>query len=136
MLCIARRVYTGTAVLLGLLMAGSGTLDAATGQHVVPQAEIQKAIVDSAQAREADLARLDQFFSSAPVVKAFDGAGMDYKKVRSTVAFLDSQELAQLAARADKVQSDFAAGALTTEQLTYIVIALATAVLILIIIEA
>jgi len=49
---------------------------------------------------------------------------------------LNDQELARLAARAEKANSDFAAGSLTNQELTYIVIALGTAVLILVIVAA
>ena len=43
-----------------------------------------------------------------------------------------SQELAKLAQQTRHVQNDFAAGVLTNQQITYILIALATAVIVLI----
>ena len=46
------------------------------------------------------------------------------------------EELARLAARTDKVQRDMAAGALTNQQITYILIALGTAVLVLILVKS
>jgi len=45
---------------------------------------------------------------------------------------LDDEELAQLAARAEEPGAEVVGGALTNQQLTYIVIALATAVIVLI----
>ena len=49
---------------------------------------------------------------------------------------LSDEELARLAARTDKVQRDMAAGALNNQQITYILIALGTAVLVLILVKA
>ena len=45
---------------------------------------------------------------------------------------MNSDELAKLAVQTRQVQSDFAAGALTNQQITYILIALGTAVVVLI----
>jgi hypothetical protein len=45
---------------------------------------------------------------------------------------LDAQELAQLAARAEEPGDEVVGGALTNQQLTYIVIALAAAVIVLV----
>ena len=61
---------------------------------------------------------------------------VDYKKVDQAIATLSPEELARLATRTNQIQKDFAAGALTNQELTYIVIALATAVLILVIVAA
>ena len=123
------------ALSLSLILAGCATITAAD-QHVVSPSELQKTIVEAAQSRQADLAKLQRMLSAEPAAKVLRAAGIDYERVKTAVSGLDDQELAQLAARADKVQNDFAAGALTREQLTYVVIALATAVVILIIIEA
>jgi len=49
---------------------------------------------------------------------------------------LSDEELARLAARTEKVRKDFAAGALTNQQITYIIIALATALIVVIIVVA
>jgi len=49
---------------------------------------------------------------------------------------LPDEELARLAARTEKVRKDFAAGALTNQQITYIIIALATALIVVIIVVA
>jgi len=52
--------------------------------------------------------------------------------VQKAVATLSPDELARLAARTNQIQRDFAAGSLTNEQLTYIVIAIGAAVIVLI----
>jgi hypothetical protein len=59
---------------------------------------------------------------------------LDYRKVDRAIATLSPDELAQLAAKTNALQKDFAAGALSNQELTYIVIALATAVIVLLIV--
>jgi len=54
-------------------------------------------------------------------------------KSSKCVSTLSADELANLAARTRKIQNDFAAGALNNEQLTYIVIAIGTALLVILI---
>jgi hypothetical protein len=60
----------------------------------------------------------------------------DSIQIQKGIAALDANELANLAAKVQKAENDFAAGSLTNEQLTYIVIALATAVVVIIIFKA
>ena len=49
---------------------------------------------------------------------------------------MSDEDLARLAAQSEKLQKDVAAGALTNQQITYILIALGTAVIILVIVAA
>jgi hypothetical protein len=84
-------------------------------------------------ARRESLARL---FQGQDARRALHAAGIDSGQVLLAVSALDQEDVDRLAARADRAQRDFAAGALTNLQLTYIVIALATAVIILVIVAA
>ena len=59
-----------------------------------------------------------------------------HRRVQTAVATLNSDELARLAARTNQLQQDFAGGALNSQQTTYAIIALATAVLVLLIVAA
>jgi hypothetical protein len=68
------------------------------------------------------------------VRKALQEGRIDAGRLERAVAALDSAELAKLASRTQQIQKDFAAGALTNQELTYIVIALGVAVLILIVV--
>ena len=61
---------------------------------------------------------------------------MKSSKIEKAFPQLSDEELARLALQTDKIQNDLAAGALTNQQLTYMTIALATAVIILIIVAA
>ena len=123
-----------TARILLLLLPAMVTWAAET--HVVPITELHARTVSASDGRQSDLAKLDQFFSADAARQVLSSVKLDGAQIRQAVALLSSEELARLASRTDKIQADLAAGALTNQQLTYIVIALATAVLILVIIKA
>ena len=125
---------TSLLIIVTLVMAAAGR-SAAAAQHVVDTQDLQQELVKSAQSRQENLAKLQGFFSSAPASKVLDKMQFHTAKLAQALPFLDDNELTVLAARADAVQKDFSAGALTNQQLTYIVIALATAVIILVIVE-
>jgi hypothetical protein len=124
-------------IVFTLLTAGVLPLLSQTpsdGDHIVSTGDLQKAVRASVRTRQDNLAKIDQFFASEPARKAFETVKLDPVKVSQAVRFLSDEELARLAAQADKVQRDVAAGALTNQQITYILIALATAVIILVIV--
>ena len=120
--------------ILSVVVPVMGCLAADT--HVVPLAELHQQAAQAAQARQANLAKVDQFLSSAAAQKALRGVNLDSGRIMQAMPLLSDAELARLAARVDATQADLAAGALTNQELTYIIIALATAVLILIIVAA
>lgn len=104
--------------------------------HVVSLVEIQKKIMAQARERQENSRRVRDFFASEPAARALESVPAVRDEIQRAVAHLDDQELARLATKVGKVQDDFVAGALTNQQLTYIIIALATAVIILVIFEA
>src|SRR5262245_38451704 len=113
------------AVVFSLLVPSFVVAQAPT----VSSAELQRALVAAAQVRQKNLDDVRTFFGSQPVRDALKSGKLDYRKVEKAVATLSPEELARLAERTNRIQQDFAAGALTNQQLTYIVIALGTAVL-------
>jgi hypothetical protein len=108
----------------------------AAEDHVVKSVELHNAIVAASEARQNDIAKIRTFLSSDAGKKALNLVKIDSRKIENAVALLNDEELARLAARAEKIQDDFSAGALSNQELTYIVIALATAVIILVIVVA
>jgi hypothetical protein len=122
-------------VLFLILSVVTPPLIAGQAQLVSPS-DLRQAVVAAAQARQKNLDDVRSFFSSESVRATLKTGKVDYKKVDHAIATLSPEELARLAARTNQIQKDFAAGALSNQELTYIVIALATAVIILIIIEA
>lgn len=121
-----------------ILMAGALPVQPIFAQdtHVVPLTELHSAVVAAGQQRQENVSRLERFFTGNSAESALQSARLNGSQIRNAIALLDDQELARLAARAEKANSDFAAGSLTNQELTYIVIALGTAVLILLIVAA
>ncbi len=111
-------------------------LSQTTSDHIVPASDLHQAVRAAAQARQDHLTKLDKFFSSEPARKAFETVKLDPAKVSQALAFLSDDDLARLAAQSEKIQHDIAAGSLTNQQITYILIALGTAVIILVIVAA
>lgn len=124
-------------VLLGLLLAIFFAAPRVRAEdHVVSSSVMRQALVHSTATRQNQIAQVEKFFSSPPAEKALKKGRIDLQQVQNAVPSLSNQELAQLAARTQKIQNNFAAGSLSNERLTYIVIALATAVIVILIFEA
>lgn len=102
--------------------------------HVVPLTELHRDVAATTANRQANLERVERFLSSELAQKALRSAKIDGDQVKAALPLLSDDEMAQLASRADRAQADFAAGALTNQEITYILIALATAVIILVIV--
>ncbi len=100
--------------------------------HVVSPADLQREMVAASQARQHNLQTVQQFLSTPTAAKAIKSAQMDPRQVQIAVSTLDDQELAQIAARADKAQVDFAAGRLSDRDLIWIIVGIAALVLIIV----
>ena len=104
--------------------------------HLVSPGDLHAAVSAASRIRQDNLGKIQKFFTSEGVRKALASTGMKSSRIEKAIPQLSDEELARLAWQTDKIQNDLAAGALTNEQLTYIIIALATAVIILIIVAA
>ena len=81
--------------------------DALAQSHVVSPADLQKAATAASQVRQHNLDSIQRLLSTPTAEKALKSAKMDTQQVKTAVSTLNDQELAQLAARADKAQADF-----------------------------
>ena len=99
---------------------------------MVSPADLQKAALTATQARQQNLQKVNQFFSSEVAQKALKSAHMDPEQVKTAVSTLSDAELALLASRAEKAQADFAAGRLSNRDLIIIIVAIAAVILIII----
>ena len=115
-------------MLLSLGFLGPEML--AAQQHLVPPAELQQHLRTASAARQTDLRDVREFFSSEAVANCLPAA-LDSDRIVEVAPFLDDAELARLADTTRGIERDLKAGALTNQQLTYIVIALATAVVVI-----
>jgi hypothetical protein len=104
--------------------------------HIVPLSELRRDMLSASQSRRANVTTVEKFLSSENAKTALKRVGMHSNQLVKAVATLSDDELARLSARAESAQQEFAAGALSNQELTYIVIALATAVIILVIVAA
>jgi hypothetical protein len=101
----------------------------------VSPSELRQAITAAAQIRQKNLDAVRSFFTSDAARGALKAGKLDYQKVDKAISTLSPEELARLSDKTNQIQRDFAAGSLTNEQLTYIVIALATAVIVILLVE-
>lgn len=100
--------------------------------HVVSPAELQKASVAVTCERKQNVRTVIEFLSSAKAQQALQSTQMDLTKVKSAVALLSDEELARLASRAERAQTDFAAGRLADRDLLLILLGMAALVLIIV----
>jgi pyruvate/2-oxoglutarate dehydrogenase complex dihydrolipoamide acyltransferase (E2) component len=105
----------------------------AAQEHVVSPKELQKDVAARSKTRQENQARLERILATPEAREAMRKAGVDYQTVEKGVRMLSDAEVAQLAARADKGQSDFAAGSISKSEWIIILIAI---IVVLIIVAA
>ncbi len=89
-------------------------------EHVVRQAELQKALVRASQQRLDDIAAIQGLLAGRNAQRALAAAGIEPGRIERAVAMLDDEELARLAARARELQADFSAGDVSDRMMLYI----------------
>jgi hypothetical protein len=119
-----------TACVLATIFAVPQNLMAQA--HVVSARELQRQAVAASQARQQNLEIVTRFLSSPTAARAIAIAHGDAQQVKTAVSNLSDQELALLAARAQKAQADFAAGKMSDHDLLIILIAIVALVLIIV----
>jgi len=129
-----KATQTIAAGLVAALFLAAAPLPAA--DHLVPSTDVRQQLTDREQSRAQKVEQLTEFFQSPTATQVLAKAGMDAAEVSEAVSSLDNEALESLSARALNAQSDLSAGALNNQQLTYIIIALGTAVLILVIVAS
>jgi len=104
--------------------------------HVVSQTDLHRAMQKAAQARQENQSKVEKFFNQKRVQQTLKSAKIDPAQVQKAVSSLNDDELARLASQTDKAQQDIAGGALNNTQITYIIIAIATALIVTLIFVA
>ncbi len=100
--------------------------------HLVSPSDLQREVSAASQSRTNNLETLQQFLSSPAAQKALRSLHADARQVTNAIPSLSDQELAQLAARANKAQADFAAGNITDHDLLIILVAVLALILIIV----
>lgn len=121
-----------TTTVLVAAFAVPSTLVAQDSDHLITPSQLQQSAVNASRARQQNVETLQKFFSSSEAQKALESAHMKPQEVKKAVAGLSDQELAQLAQRANKAQSDFAAGNMSDHDLLLILILIAALILIIV----
>ena len=122
---------------VGLLVTGFLVISFAIppslrAQHVLRPTDIHKELVNATETRTKNREKVSELFSSKEAEKALKGAGVNPGQVKTAVAMLNDAELAQLAARSDKLREDFAAGAFSNRELLIIIVVVAVIILVLV----
>jgi pyruvate/2-oxoglutarate dehydrogenase complex dihydrolipoamide acyltransferase (E2) component len=108
-----------------------GAPTVATAQdHVVSSKELRKDVAAQSKTRWQDEKRLERILATPEAREAMQKAGVDYKTVQKGVRTLSDAELELLAARAQKGQSDFAAGAISLREWIIILVAIIVVIII------
>jgi len=100
--------------------------------HVVSPSDIHKELVNAAQTRRENLQKVKGLFSSNETRKAMETAQINPERVDTAISTLSDEELARLAARADNLDKDFAAGRISDRDLLIIILGIAALVLIIV----
>ena len=100
--------------------------------HLVSPADLQQQVMSASQQRQHNIDTLRQFLSTPLAEKAMKDANINPRQVQSAIPALSDQDLAQLSARADKAQRDFAAGDLSQRDILLIILAVVVLVLIIV----
>jgi hypothetical protein len=121
-----------TACVLATIFAVPQSLMAQATAHVVGPSDLQKELLNATQTRQQNLETVRQFLSTARAKQAMKTAHINPEQVTTAVSTLTDTELAQLAARAQKAQADFAAGDFSDRDLILIILAIAALILIIV----
>jgi hypothetical protein len=115
------------ALLFGLAGVPAGAQDK---QHVVSLDDLNKDTARPAQTRQSNEEAVRSLLSSDQAQKALKSANLDYQKVDKAIGQLSDEDVAKLAERSRRAQSEFAAGRISDRDLLWIIlIALAIVVL-------
>ena len=106
---------------------------AAQTAHVVSPSDLQKQAAAASEVREQNIEKVRTFLSNPVAAETLKKAKINTEQVKKAVSQLSDQDLAQLAARADKTQHDFVAGYLSTIDIALIILGVALIILIIIV---
>src|SRR2546427_4353732 len=102
----------------------------AQSPHLVSPADLKNELLTATRRRAQNQISVRQFLTSADAQKAIRSVHLDPVQVTTAVATLSDTELAQLAARADRAERDFAAGVLVKNALFIILVTVAVVIII------
>ena len=124
--------FTRSAVAGSLIAIFGGVPALAAQSQIVSAVELHKELVAAARTRQQNRDSINALLNSGAAKKL--GASQ-LERVNAAVSLLNDNELARLAARAEKAQADFAAGRISDRDLLLILVGLAALILIIVAVD-
>ena len=121
-----------TACILVVLFAVPQSLVAQAQVHLVSPGDLQQQLVAASRTRQSNLETVQRFLATPMAEKAIASLHADTRQVTRAISSLSDAELANLAARANNAQADFAAGNINDNDLLIILIAVLALILIIV----
>ena len=109
-------------VIAALFISAGIPARAQDRQHVVSLSDLNKDAARPAQTRQSNEEAVRTLLSSDPGQKALKSVNVDYQQVDKAVGQLSDEDLAKLAERSRRAQSDFAAGRISDRDLLWIIL--------------
>ncbi|MBV8475691.1 MAG: hypothetical protein JO249_00115 [Acidobacteria bacterium] len=100
--------------------------------HLVSPADLERQLLAQSQTRQTNFQVIQRFLSLPAAERALGSLHVNRAKVTSALSSLSDEELARLAARAQKAQADFAAGDINDHDLLIILVASLALILIIV----
>lgn len=122
-----RKTLTVLSMTIIALVAGQAVAE----DHLVSREAARERVLDAATQRARSLATIDAVLATPAAAQAATGVGADSNQLRAALPTLSDAEIADLAARADALQSDPVAG-LDDDIKTLLIIFLVVAIVILV----
>ena len=122
-----RKTLTVLSIALVTLVAGQAVAE----DHLVSREAARERVLDAATQRAHSLATIDAVLATPAAAQAAQGVGADTNQLRAALPTLSDAEIADLAARADALQSNPVAG-LDDDIKTLLIIFLIVAIVILV----
>jgi hypothetical protein len=101
----------------------------ASDAHLVSPSQLNHQVQESTATRQKQIDGLTEFLSTPQAERAMKDAKIDPVQVKTAIPTLSNANLANLSARADRAQQDFAAGGLSSLALALIIIAVVLLIL-------
>jgi len=128
----ANSLWIGMLLVFLFTLTFSIPRPAIAQDHVVAPSDIQRDVAASSSARQHNQSQLENFVSSPQAQKAMKSAHLDANQVKRAIPNLTDDELAELSARSEKAQADFAAGRMSDRDLIIILLAIVALILIIV----
>ena len=125
-------LWAGMLFMFLFTLAFATPRSALAQDHVVAPSDIQKDVAASSSARQKNQTQLENFVSSPEAQQALKSTHLDVSQVKNAIPNLNNEELADLSARSEKAQDDFAAGRLSDRDLIIILLAVVALILIIV----